>query len=69
MELYELMVNTYTGKGPTQVAMKRSAPLDERKKNLLYNDPGSDQSVDVTANKYVMILKSNILEGDCLIIE
>ena len=63
------MVNTYTGQGPAQVAIKRSAPLDKRKKNLLCNDPWSDQSVDVTANKYVMIIKSNILKNYCLSID
>ena len=32
MELYELMVNTYTGKGPTQAAIKPSAPQYKREK-------------------------------------
>ena len=66
MEQYELMVNTYTGKGPAQVAIKRSASQYKRKRNLLCNDPWSDQSVDVTANKYVMIIKSNVSKNDCL---
>ena len=69
MEQYELMVNTYTGEGPAQAVIKRSAPLDKRKKNLHCNDPWSDQSVDVTANKYVMIIKSNILKNYCLSID
>ena len=63
MELYELMVNTYTSLGPAQATINRSAPLDKRKKNLHCNDPWSDQLADVTANKYVMIIKSNILKN------
>ena len=66
MELYELMVSTYTSYGPAHAAIKRSAPLDKHKKNLHCNYPWSDQSVDVTANKYVMIIKSNILKDSRL---
>ena len=53
MEQYELMVHTCTGKGPAQVAIKRSDPQYKRKRNLLSYDPWPDQSVDVTANKHV----------------
>ena len=66
MEQYELMVNTYTGKGPAQVAIKRSASQYKRKRNLLSYDPWPDQSVDVTANKHVTIIKSRSLENDLL---
>ena len=64
MELYELMVNIYTGKGPAQVALKRSAPRYKRDRNLLSYDPLPDQSVDVTANKHVTMIKSKILRDD-----
>ena len=66
MELYELMVNIYTGKGPAQVALKRSAPRYKRDRNLLSYDPLPDQSVDVTANKHVTMIKSKILKDDLL---
>ena len=71
MEQYELMVNAYTGKGPAQVAIKRSASQYKRKRNLLSYDPWPDQSVDVTANKHVtktksMILKNDLLSMDCI---
>ena len=66
MELYELMINTYTGKGPSHVAIKRSSPRYELERNLLSYDPWSEQSVDVTANKHVTIFKSKILKDDLL---
>ena len=66
MELYELMINTYTGKGPAHVATKRSSPRYERERKLLSYDPWPDQSVDVTANKHVTIIKSKILKDDHL---
>ena len=66
MEQYELMFNTYTGKGPAQVAIKRSASQYKRKRNLLSYDPWPDQSVDVTANKHVTKTKSTILKNDLL---
>ena len=66
MELYELMVNIYTGKGPAQVALKRSAPRYKRDRKLLSYDPLPDQSVDVTANKHVTMIKSKILKDDLL---
>ena len=66
MELYELMVNIYTGKGPAQIAQKRSFPRYKRDRNLLSYDPLPDQSVDVTANKHVTMIKSKILKDDLL---
>ena len=60
------MVNTYTGKGPAQVAIKWSASQYKRKRNLLSYDPWPDQSVDVTANKHVTKTKSTILKNDLL---
>ena len=66
MEQYELMVNAYTGKGPAQVAIKRSASQYKRERKLLSYDPWPDQSVDVTANKHVTIIKSKILKDDHL---
>ena len=66
MELYELMVSTYTGKGPAQVAIKRSASRHMRGRKLLSYDPWPDQSVDVTANKHVTIIKSRCLKNDLL---
>ena len=66
MELYELMINTYTGKGPSHVAIKQSSPRYELERNLLSYDPWSEQSVDVTANKHVTIFKSKILKDDLL---
>ena len=66
MELYELMINTYTGKGPSQVAIKRSAPRYKRERKLLSYNPLPDQSVDVTANKHVTIITSKILKSDLL---
>ena len=66
MELYELMVSTYTGKGPAQVAIKRSASRYKRERKLLSYDPWPDQSVDVTANKHVTIIKSRSLKNDLL---
>ena len=66
MKLYELMINTYTGKGPSYVTAKRSSPRYELERKLLSYDPWSDQSVDVTANKHVTIIKSKILKDDHL---
>ena len=66
MELYELMVNIYTGKGPAQLALKRSAPRYKREGNLLSYDPLPDESVDVTANKHVTMIESKILKDDVL---
>ena len=66
MELYELMINTYTGKGPSHVAIKRSSPRYELERKLLSYDPRPEQSVDVTANKHVIITKSKILKDDLL---
>ena len=37
-----------------------------RERNLLSYDPWPDQSVDVTANKHVTIIKSKILKHDLL---
>ena len=66
MELYELMINTYTGKGPSYVTTKRSSPRYELERKLLSYGPWPDQSVDVTANKHVTIIKSKILKDDHL---
>ena len=66
MELYESMLNTYTGKGPSYVTTKRSSPRYELERKLLSYDPWSDQSVDVTANKHVTMIKSKILKDDLL---
>ena len=66
MELYELMINTHTGKGPSYVTTKRSSPRYELERKLLSYDPWPDQSVDVTANKHVIIIKSKILKDDHL---
>ena len=66
MELYESMLNTYTSKGPSYVTTKRNSPRYELERKLLSYDPWSDQSVDVTANKHVTIIKSKILKDDHL---
>ena len=60
------MINTYTGKGPSHVAIKRNSPRYERERIFLFYDPWPDQSVDVTANKHVTIIKSKILKDDLL---
>ena len=66
MEQYEYMINTYTSKGPSHVAIKRSAPRCQLDRNLLSYDPLPDQSVDVTPNKHVTMIKSKILKNDLL---
>ena len=66
MELYELMIHTYTGKRPSYVTTKRSSPRYGLERKLLSYDPWPDQSVDVTANKHVTIIKSKILKNDLL---
>ena len=66
MELYELMISTYTGKGPSYVTTTRGSPRYELERKLQSYDPWSDQSVDVTANKHVTIIKSKILKDDHL---
>ena len=66
MELYELTINAFTGKGPSYVTTKRGSPRYELERKLLSYDPWSDQSVDVTANKHVTIIKSKILKDDHL---
>ena len=64
MELYELMINTYIGKRPSYVTTKRSSPRYGLERKLLSYDPWPDQSVDVTANKHVTIIKSKIFKHD-----
>ena len=63
---YELMISAYTGKGPSYVTTKMSSPRYELERKLLFYDPWPDQSVDVTANKHVTIIKSKILKDDHL---
>ena len=66
MELHELMINTYTGKGPAQVAIKQNATRHKRERNYLSYDPWPDQSVDVTANKHVTMITPKISKSDLL---
>ena len=46
--------------------IKWSAPRYKRERNLFSYNPWPFQSVDVTANKHVTIIKSKILKDDFL---